>query len=229
LNANEYVDLRTGEVLAYDHGGKNDNGHDIANVRRSVARLRQLINCNFAGGADELFVTLTYAQNMTNSHQLYEDVRRYIQRLYYARPDLVFRWLSAIEPQGRGAWHVHLLLKALNAKLLYISNDEMARLWGLGFVKVARLYGCDNVGAYLSAYLLNTRSKKGGRLHMYPKGMRLYRCSQNCIRPVTQHINQAELDKLLKSGRVTWSREVAITDDDGNVIQRIMKLQLRTK
>ena len=58
-----------------------------------------------------------------------------------------------MEPQGRGAWHAHLLYIWQDQKAPYIPNDTFRELWGHGFVKIKKLADVDNVGAYLTAYL----------------------------------------------------------------------------
>lgn len=58
-----------------------------------------------------------------------------------------------MEPQGRGAWHAHLLYIWQDMKAPYIANDVFAKLWGHGFVRIKKLDNVDNVGAYLTAYL----------------------------------------------------------------------------
>ena len=58
-----------------------------------------------------------------------------------------------MEPQGRGAWHAHLLYIWQDMKAPFIPNHEFADLWGHGFVSIKKLDDIDNVGAYLTAYL----------------------------------------------------------------------------
>ena len=68
----------------------------------------------------------------------------------------------------KGAWHIHLLLKAMNVKHLYIPNDEIiAKLWGHGHTKTKRLNDVDNIGAYLSAYLTNLEDGGKGQGFIY--------------------------------------------------------------
>lgn len=57
-----------------------------------------------------------------------------------------------MEPQGRGAWHAHLLY-IWESKAPFIPNEKFRELWGHGFVKIKKLQDVDNVGAYLTAYL----------------------------------------------------------------------------
>ena len=57
-----------------------------------------------------------------------------------------------MEPQGRGAWHAHLVM-IFDERAPYIDNKDMADIWGHGFTTTKKLEDVDNVGAYLTAYL----------------------------------------------------------------------------
>lgn len=59
-----------------------------------------------------------------------------------------------MEPQGRGAWHAHMLM-IFDSKAPYIDNDTvMSKIWRHGYTKTKKLDGSvDNLGAYLTAYL----------------------------------------------------------------------------
>ena len=186
ISKNEMLDLKSGEIIQFQKSEtRKDN---IVSLKRTITRLRDLINCNFLGADNELFITLTYKENMTDYKKLYKDFDLFFKKLKYRFKDIEFCYISAIEPQKRGAWHVHLLLKALNKDYLYIDNSVIAELWGNGFCQTQRIDSVDNVGAYLCSYLTDLLDdgggkKKGARLHMYPAGINIYRCSRNCKRP----------------------------------------------
>lgn len=62
-----------------------------------------------------------------------------------------------MEPQGSGAWHCHVLY-FFEKKAPYLPNELIREMWGQGWVTVRALKNqlgraCDNVGAYLTAYL----------------------------------------------------------------------------
>ena len=154
LNKNEYVLLRgdeAGTVKEFKH--KDNRGQSLNSIRKTLKRLRYLINNNFNGAENELFVTLTYAENMTDTNRLYRDFKKFIQKLKRYYSETPFEYLNVIEPQARGAWHCHLLLKFISVDKMYINNDFLRKMWGQGFVHIRRLNNVDNIGAYLSAYL----------------------------------------------------------------------------
>ena len=138
-----------GEVREFEHN--ETRAGSFSSLRRTFKKLRYLINNNFSGADNELFITLTYSDNMTDTKQLYTDFMLFIKRLKYRFKQHSFDYINVIEPQGRGAWHCHLLLKS--DKYLYIHNSDIAELWGKGFTNTRRISNVDNVGAYLTAYL----------------------------------------------------------------------------
>lgn len=172
LSASQWVNTETGEVYTPDI---KDNRKDT--LTSSMSKLRDIINANTDNPANIRWVTLTYAENMTDTKRLYKDLDLYTKRLYfyclkhgYPTPE----YITAIEPQERGAWHTHSLL-IWQDKAPYISNKDLASIWKHGFVKINQPKNCDNFGAYLSAYLTDTleddktTKRKGNRLHLYPR------------------------------------------------------------
>jgi len=216
ISKNQVVNIVNGEIIDCKVSGNRED--NIVSLRRTIKKLRNLINCNFEGADNELFITLTYRDNMRDCRRLYADFKKFYQKLKRRYKDIEFRYISVIEPQERGAWHVHLLLKALNRDYLFIENSLIAELWGQGFCKTQRLDGVDNVGAYLSAYLTDLldekgNKKKGARLYLYPSGVNIYRCSCNCVRPFERWVEYGEIYyKDCKTYEVAYG----ILDDEGN-------------
>jgi len=224
ISGNKMLDLRTGEVIKCKISGSRED--NIISLRKTISRLRDLINCNFFGVDNELFITLTYKENMTDYKRLYKDFDIFYKKLKYRFKDIEFCYISVIEPQQRGAWHIHLLLKALNRDYLFIDNDSViGELWGHGFTKTKRLNGVDNVGAYLSAYLTDLfdekGKKKGARLYLYPVGINIYRCSRNCKRPVEKQVIYDELVDY--SNFKTFEVSYEVFDEDENCCNIIKK------
>lgn len=224
IKGGKMVDLRTGEIIECKASDSRED--NIISLKKTISRLRDLINCNFFGADNELFITLTYRENMTDVKRLYKDFDRFYKKLKYRFKDIEFCYISVIEPQERGAWHVHLLLKALNKDVLFIDNDSVvSKLWGQGFTKTKRLKGVDNVGAYLSSYLtdvLNEKGKKkGARLYLYPAGVNIYRCSRNCKRPVEGEVVYSKLSAL--SNFKTYEVSLGVYDDNESCCNVIKK------
>ena len=224
ISKNQVVNIVTGEVIECRQSSTREDNR--VSLKRTIKRLRDLINCNFEGADNELFITLTYRENMRDYKRLYKDFVKFYQKLKRKYKDIVFRYIYVIEPQERGAWHIHLLLKALNMDYLFIDNDSViSELWGHGFTKTKRLSGVDNVGAYLSAYLTDLIDedgfkRKGNRLYLYPAGVNIYRYSRNCIKPVERWIGYNEIDyKDCKTFEVVYG----VLNDVGNCCNVIKK------
>ena len=142
-------------IHTYNHNEKKiDNLHS---VRQSIARMRRVVNTNCVNSEVVRWVTLTYAENMTDVKRLYDDFKKFNMRFrYYLKNNydgLTYEYIAVPEPQGRGAWHMHIIM-IFNRKPPYIDNNEVVyKQWGFGFTSFQAVDNCDNFGAYLSAYL----------------------------------------------------------------------------
>lgn len=241
LDSHRYMVLSTGEVKEFR---KSTDRSQLANsFKKSMKRLRYLINNNFSGAANELFTTLTYAENMTDRERLYKDVDKFLKRLRYKyRGVSTIDYINVVEPQARGAWHCHILLRFNDVSTIYIPNEEYAELWGHGFVNVRRLENVDNIGAYLSAYLSDIpiddigqdevlkifeigetmpvktvkekRYIKGGRLYMYPTGTNLYRASRGIRKPDRQEMSYLQAKERLGDATKVYGSGYHLVDDE---------------
>lgn len=239
INKDEFVYLETGEVGTYKHIENRSESYN--SLRKTFKKLRYLINNNFQGKPNELLITLTYAQNMRDTDKLRVDMNRFttaLKKRYKGKSSLDY--LSVVEPQERGAWHVHMLIRFNDYKKIYLANDDIAKLWGHGFVTIQSLKNIDNIGAYLSAYLTDVELTgenifvaavgatviekeydgekkkfiKGGRLHMYPPNMNLFRKSQGIKYPLRNRMKYKEAKKIVGSAEPHYSKKYSIENDD---------------
>lgn len=166
INKDIYVDLRTGEAKEYKHITKRSD--DTSSIRKSMNRLRGYINTNVINPKNCKWVTFTYSENMQDVKQLYLDYNKFFKRLTYQlqkRGLEVPQYISVIEPQGRGAWHIHAFF-IFKAPAPYIPKNldvvvyqklqdtfNLADTWKHGFVDIQNVKNCDNIGAYFTAYL----------------------------------------------------------------------------
>lgn len=123
---------------------------------RTFANIRAIINSNVTDIHNLRWITLTYAENMRDTKRLYTDFEKFNKRFQYYIKKLGFNkaeYIVVMEPQGRGAWHCHLLY-IFDCKAPYIANETLASIWGNGFVTIKAIKeNMDNLGAYLTAYL----------------------------------------------------------------------------
>ena len=150
----QFVICATGEVKDIEHHAtRKDNKKGLY---KTFANARAVINANVTDVSKVRWCTLTYAENMTDPKRLYTDFEKFNKRFQYyckqkgySKPE----YIVMMEPQGRGAWHAHLLYIWDDMQAPYIPNEEFRELWGHGFVRIKKLDNVDNVGAYLTAYL----------------------------------------------------------------------------
>lgn len=236
------VNRLTGEITAVDHCLDRSDPRLRKSLKSSFKRLKRLIGANFckARRNSSLWITLTYAQPdgkpMTDQHRLYEDFRRFIQKLKRKLSPRELVYIVTMEPQGNGSFHAHLLIKTTDESYLYLKNDEVSRLWSQGFVNVRRVKNSDNVGAYLMAYLTDVdianpdgdlkkmgqgKPKsviKGGRLGFYPLHFNLYRASKNCRKPEKIRTTKKKLKEEFSIGncKPDYFRKLEIRKKDSD-------------
>lgn len=237
LKNHRYMVIATGEVFDMTRSVKKSD--NVKSLRKTFRRLRERINSNFSGSANELFVTLTFDSKLGTRPYLgdvdlirrrYKDFVRRMKRKFGS--ELVF--IKVIEPHADGHAHLHVLIKFLGLKHVFIQPDEFRSYWRWGFVKVHKILGNTNVGAYLTAYLTDVelnnealvymvahgcaRSNdvvikngkkfiKGGRLHYYPRDFHLFTCSRNAKFPVVSRERKMDIKKELSAGTLSFSKQ----------------------
>ena len=237
ISADEYIDLRTGELKAFSH--TENRSEDMKSVYRSLAEGRDLLNTNIQDVKNCRWLTLTYVENMTDSKRLRSDFMNFNARLR----EIVgqYEYIVAAEPQGRGAWHLHAVL-IFPDKAPYISNKVISDAWKQGFVTIKKLDDVDNVGAYLTAYLgdmeieeckdlgyiyspekiktvdflddtgqpLKKKYVKGARLKMYPPGFHIFRWSKGIKKPDISFMTEEQAKEKVSADTLTFEKTVII-------------------
>lgn len=144
-------------------------GDKKQNSRRSRWNLIRLLNANF--DENSKFVTLTFADNITDLDIAHKEFDKFMKRL--KRRYGGFKYAAVVEFQKRGAVHYHFV-----SDLPYIPKDELAEIWRNGFVRINNIAHVDNVGAYISKYM--TKAEPDIRLRQRKN----YFTSKNLDRPV---------------------------------------------
>ena len=172
LSANTYCDMKTGEIRECKHS--ESRADNLSSVRRTLARVRALINTNVTIPENCRWVTLTYRENMTDRVRLYKDYKKFWQSFCrwcvgegYGRPE----YISVAEPQGRGAWHIHAFFIWSGPAPFIPNNGVLEHLWSHGFTKVKAIRASwDNPGAYFTAYLADIPANEVDKLPEDIKG-----------------------------------------------------------
>lgn len=256
LGSDEYIRLSTGEVLPVTRKAESRADHGDS-LRRSMTNLRDIINANFDGEArcSQSWLTLTYRECVRDTQRVADDFEAFIRWLR-ARVGARVEYIAVIEPQRRGAWHLHVLLLRPDGGSLYVPQADMLDAWrrfaarktppdllrdslgrslSAGGLHVHSLAdGGDNVGAYLSAYLTDEDGSKGARLSLYPPGVQYYRCSRGIKRPEVREY--ASLSDALRDAREitgtdmpTYDAAHAVVDEDGRQVQLASRTQFKRR
>jgi hypothetical protein len=252
IDADTYIDLSTGEVRHFEH--TENRSQSLNSLRKTFRRLRELINTNFVGTPNELFITLTYRGELQTNDpkRIYTDFDKFIKRLRYRyRETSTIDYINVIEPHASGNFHMHALVRFNGIPNVYIANEELAEIWSHGFVKVNSLKNVDNIGAYITAYLTdlevpstaqgdaveekelqNGEKKKfvkGGRLHYYPTGINIYRSSRGIKSPLVEKTTYKKAQKKLGGATPSFKYGVEIIDEENKFKNTIIKEQYNLK
>ena len=201
LNADEYVVMKTGEVLEYIH--TQNRAQNIGNVKRTLRNIRLLVNTNIKDASKVTWITLTYADNMTDREVLHRDFKvfmlrfkRWCKKHGYPCPE----YIAVAEPQGRGAWHIHMFFIWQIIAPFMDNNTIIAKLWGHGFTKTKKLNDVDNIGAYFSAYLADIPLDEAIKL---PKEeYNLMKCNAQVFKSFEDNGETIKDKKFIKGGRL---------------------------
>ena len=252
----QFVICATGEIKDIEH--HNTRKDNKKGLYKTFANARAVINANVTDVSKVRWCTLTYAENMTDPKRLYMDFQQFNQRFQYYCKQKGYsnpEYIVMMEPQGRGAWHAHLLYIWKDQKAPYIANQEFREMWGHGFVRRKKLDNVDNVGAYLTAYLgdmeidemdfskaVGKQCKvvevededgkkvkkaiiKGARLDLYPANFNMLRCSRGVKRPVAEMMSQEEASKKVSAATKTFESAIKLTDHENDFETVIIREQ----
>ena len=152
-----------------------------------------------------------------------------------------FEYIWVKEPQARGAWHLHVIMIFEN-KAPYISNDELYKVWGKGFVKIKNMKGGIDFGLYFTASLRNmpldeaknagieidpqklSKDKKyvkGARLVLYPSNVRFYDHSNGADKPVSQKMTYAQSKEDVKGMEEVSQYSTSFLNSEGRCFNRL--------
>ena len=146
-----------------DYKSENYEEHRKQVLQRAKKNLRRLINANVGQYGKEFtakFLTLTFKDNVKDLDKANYEFKKFIQRLNYycfgvKKNNL--KYTCVVEFQKRGAIHYHVIIY----NMPYIKANDIANVWGNGFIKINKIDDIDNVGAYVAEYLGNAEKGQG--------------------------------------------------------------------
>lgn len=251
LDKDHGIDLRTGEVIQYRHAtNRSESSKTVAQSLRNLRDLINA-NLSDSETALWVTVTYAENMRnekrlYEDFRRFWQRFKYYLRKNAHPTPE----YIATAEPQGRGAWHLHCLF-LFPEKAPFIPNAHLAQIWGKGFTKTKTLKGVDNPGLYLTAYLGdmefteavtsgtqrgrlaevetideqgNKQRKaviKGARLHLYPTGFNLYRCSRGVKRPEIYNMTEGEAQEIIGTAPLTYEKTIQVTDEHGQTLNVI--------
>ena len=157
------INSRTHETINVDHATSRSDL--LSSLKRSLKKLSQLIACNFKGGKDEKFITLTYSvPYQLDPRGAKKDWQRLYQNFRNNFPNA--KYIAIFEPQGTlypkdqkmvPNWHIHILVKGIEEDL----SPKLKKWWrsrGLFKIKPISEIKTNNLGIYFTSYSKNLNS-----------------------------------------------------------------------
>lgn len=139
LNKLEYLDKKTGEILQYNIAQIKSK----ENIRKTINnKVRPLLENNFFGGRNELFISLTFKNDVSDFNELtdyFNNFWKRITRKYKNRYTFACLYVKELQVE-RNCWHYHLTLKDVNGKHLFITGDDLYKIWRHGNIAVSRIW-----------------------------------------------------------------------------------------
>ena len=148
-------------------------------LSRARKDLRRIVNSNIEENSK--FLTLTFAENITNVKSANYEFNKFIKRLNY-NLEYKVAYSAVVEFQKRGAVHYHVILYNVPQKL---DMSLLTAMWGNGYIKLNKIDNVDNVGSYICKYMTKCEDEEKLR------GKKLYFNSRGLKKP--QEIKEPEL------------------------------------
>lgn len=165
-------------------------------LRSSLNKLGYIIDANFTDPSRCLFVTLTYKEKLTDLEKLDNDWENFCKR--FKRKWGKFKYIMVLEPQKRGAWHLHILM-FFDEEAPDIENHSLQKVWTHGFVFVQKV--TQNKFRFYFTKKLKTLKKQleenDELLALFRRGMHIFRCSRGIKRPEREVMTNREAKNLV--------------------------------
>lgn len=252
IDSDRYVQLATGEIKFFERS--ETRADNLNSLRQTFKKLRYLINNNFNGRPNELFITLTYAKQTRDHLQIGKDYDNFLKRLKRKYKDSTsVDAIKVLEPHASGCYHMHVLLRFNELNSIYLSNELLASLWGQGFVSIQSLKDVDNIGAYVSAYLSDLevpedykgsalkdsvekkvkgstkKFLKGARLAFYSPGVNIYTKTSGMKYPEREDMAYKDIKKIVGADTPHYKKSIKIADQQSEFTNTITYEQYNLK
>lgn len=188
LKGYELTDSEKGKIGRLK--GEKSNNYDEHRkqvLQRAKKNLRRLINANVGQYGKEFtakFLTLTFKDNVKDLDKANYEFKKFIQRLNYycfGTKKANLKYTCVVEFQKRGAIHYHVIIY----NIPFVKANDIANVWGNGFIKINKIDDVDNVGAYVSEYLGQAKKGQGHDIEDDRlQGKKSYFSSRGLFKPI---------------------------------------------
>lgn len=200
------IGYKTGYSVSDDVGrkkGAKSKEYDLNRAKvlnRAKKRVMGLINSNtgqYGVNCRPKFLTLTFAENITDLKFANYEFQKFIKRVNYKIFDskkAVLKYSAVVEFQKRGAIHYHIVLYNLPFTPVKVIRD----IWGHGNIKINQIETVDNLGAYVTKYMVKDSSDsrlEGEKCYFNSRGLiePTVITDENQIETVAQSLSLANL------------------------------------
>ena len=158
--------VRTGRSVEASPEDKINNR--LRSLYAAKKEIRRTIYSNCGEG--DVFLTLTFKENVQDLDAANYEFKKFRQRLEY-RLKKKLKYLVVIEFQKRGAIHYHCYLFGIG----FVDWKIYEKAWGNGFIRVNKIKDPSGVGNYVSCYmvkdLLERPELKGRKSYFVSRGL----------------------------------------------------------
>lgn len=143
----------------------------IQSLSRAKKQIRRLVNSN--PGMNK-FLTLTFAENVTDLKQANYEFKKFKQKLERHTKSRI-KYLCVPEFQRRGAVHYHLMLE-----MPFIPWQKLSAIWGHGRIQIEEIRDKHKTGSYISKYITKDKTdlRYFGRKIFFYSRKNLVKCVQ---------------------------------------------------
>lgn len=201
VDKSHYQDKKTGDIKEY----KKRQYKGMNALKDSMNGLKDMIELNFKGNYNEIFLTLTCDKNVTDIKEIKKYTTKFIRRLKFKYPDKHFEYIYKYERNIENPkWHVHILLKDENHARLFIPNKIICKLWEKGITYAQKVYKGrikvdENTGKKREESVSNYMSKTT-QLYDVPINEYIYYPSQGIKRPTKKKMIYKDAKRTIKNG-----------------------------
>lgn len=214
-----YYDKRVDEIKYYDL----DKPVNIKDVKRKVRKYEEIVMYNFQGGKNELFITLTCRDKITDLQVIKDRYNKFLVRLKKDYKGL--ECIALFETTANSYWHIHLFIKYVDtSNELYIPHNELKDYyWGYGAVHIIK-----NSNTFRNlGHSKDSRQEKLERLTNFPKNCRMYMKTKGIKTPPKEKKQFKDCPEFKSSDYSITSANTYMIRNDEKIVNAITTLMYR--